>query len=75
MTFPDVFEEISRDSNIFCEIFTTDTIQKSKMFYQENEVTNFDFNHSNPSQKITNGKVLIIVNEFVENRFSGSLGI
>ena len=54
------------DSNAQCEVRKSNIVQKAQIFYKHNKVTNY-----NPKQKkrMAEGKVLIIVNEFVENRF------
>ena len=68
VTFPDIFEDMTADPNSQCEIRISNVVQKSKIFYQHNTVTQDDLFFSN--KKVANGKVLIIVNESVENRFS-----
>ena len=54
------------DSNAQCEVRRSNIVQKTQIFYKHNKVTNYNLAQK---KRIAEGKVLIIVNEFVENRF------
>ena len=71
------------DSNTQCEVRMSNIVQKSRIFYEHNTVTNRICSNktckphlhrlNTPdllNKKAASGKVLIIVNEIVENRFS-----
>ena len=57
---------MTADSDCQWEIGMSNYVQKCKIFYTHNLVTSFQ---KTVGKKGANGKVLIIINEFVENRY------